>query len=741
MDLLQDRIASFAKAIADDTKSARAICRNIADFRQKLEALKTVQFFVIHLRHPLLTNSRASLPVPMPGAINRTKSALDELLGVKNVDRRLALRFHSSLLDTYFRLIGRSDSFSDSILRAVPPTANRGPHRLVASFSLVDCDPQGVTYRARGKSFLQVSVANDVRRRLLGLDGDFRGWRNCRLLKLFFRVVNEEIYQKGDGDNEAAIEGAKETLEKHCFFTSREAFISSEAAKLVRSTSKKDVDLLFKRLFTGGKPRSHNEELSRAAQVLAMIQSVSIYAQVSSDEFAVYALKPRDPTNPFAHGVTLGGTDLSPDFVRRCRKLVDTLIEDINHKLVRRWKNISFSSRRIQDAVNPFKSRNAFQKEFALGGLNPDAFDCLAYIASRLLGDQHENNPLSFRIVTGTDETLRQSFEPVTQESGILGPHKGAAVPLLERDAIDNALLRIIAIIQGNYSFVQDESLYICFSYARQEWKLRYVARLHRRISQQLHSIERRPISRIDTIKAISRLAPNLLFAFLQSDATGFITWNGKLKAIGNKRSNPEWKTGPKKGRLKELSDLIKSQFNTPTAEQFLPILCEVIERIADTPGKGASFVIGKWNGKRGLKFRCQQMTPVFEMIKEWLISEIDSTVLYQAAIQDGAVVIGTDTNKIYCRRQLIVVDKGRPFDPEQWSPKNGKPPLATLWLRPTYNAYFWRESGKWYKWGTRHRSAAGLAYVGLGNFKVVCISSDTAVHVFDGQKVRVLRE
>ena len=44
--------------------------------------------------------------------------------------------------------------------------------------------------------------------------------------------------------------------------------------------------------------------------------------------------------------------------------------------------------------------------------------------------------------------------------------------------------------------------------------------------------------------------------------------------------------------------------------------------------------------GDGGLQSLCVEMTPVFEMIKGWTIEKIDQDTLYQAAIQDGAIVI-----------------------------------------------------------------------------------------------------
>jgi hypothetical protein len=750
---VQNLIEGFARKVASSKQGEKEdIKQHIQQFYDKLAPLPEVDYITIHIRHPLLTNSRESLAIPTPKAVSRTQTVLKTLLANGHeINTDLAFAFHAKLLDIYFKLIGRSDSFSDSVLRAAGSSKSTSPRQTIAAFAFVGPGEPSISYED-SMSVLRINVDREVRYRLLGWDGYKRGQTveetDCKLLPLFYRVIYGEICG-GLSNEEAIVENARDTLEGQCFFTSREAFISSEAAKLVRdeisrTAAKRAFQNLFKgHVFDGHPHSSHGEQVSRAAQILAMVQSVGIYSPVSSDEFAIYAYKPEDPNNPFAHGITLGGRNLVDKFLINYQRDATSLIQNINEKLRDRYKGDNKDRKKpIQEEVSlKEKDRKALQ----LAGLHVDAYDCLMYAADHLLGKRHENDPLSFRLAVGTNETLRQFFEPVTRETRILSQNEAAYsdLDLVEKrnlQPIWNGLDRILAIIEGNYSFAQHESLYLCFAYTTQGWHLRYLGRFHSRIKRQIDSGGRRPASRIEQIERISLISRGILFAFLETNDTGYVAFNGGLLGTGNKRSNPRWKQGPQKGTLvRRLSALLSPQFkNEDVTKKFLPRLYNVVQQIADTPGKGATFVVGRWRGHKNLESRCQKMTAVFEMIEGWRLLEVDEVILYQAAIQDGAIVIGTDTNKLYCRRQLVAVDdKGMPFDPERWPSKN---PIAKQWSDPA-SQYRWPESGSWYKWGTRHRSAASLGYVGRGKFIVVCVSSDTAVHLFNGKEVHVLRD
>jgi hypothetical protein len=100
--------------------------------------------------------------------------------------------------------------------------------------------------------------------------------------------------------------------------------------------------------------------------------------------------------------------------------------------------------------------------------------------------------------------------------------------------------------------------------------------------------------------------------------------------------------------------------------------------------------------------------------------------------------VIAIDESRLYCRRQLSAFDAisgKRPFDPYKWVPNGNNQELIKLWDDKD-SLYYWQGWGKWFRWGTRHKTAAGLAYLGRGEYSVLCISSDGEIHLFDGYGV-----
>ena len=260
-------------------------------------------------------------------------------------------------------------------------------------------------------------------------------------------------------------------------------------------------------------------------QVLAMIQAVAIYAPVSSGEFTLFASKV-NPNFPFASGIMVGGaTSVVLPLKVYSQGLVD---------LIDRPFRLSAEPRQVQ---NPLEDHVRWlqtvdwpelEPKLVAKGLTKDAFECLAYFANGLLGKDHEGERLSFRIALATDEGLRECFTPLFGETGLAEQRSQEAffripIPSSSTDSsqdkeqedwsgVINKLDSLIALVQGNYSFVQDDSIYICLAYVKHSLEVRYLAQLNPRVRRARASALSQSISgSITSIPSVRRCLPQFL--------------------------------------------------------------------------------------------------------------------------------------------------------------------------------------------------------------------------------------
>jgi hypothetical protein len=759
----------------------------INEFSRVLKS-REAAFLTIHFRNPFIDEGRYTRIILGDEGRERTIYCLREILGSvreTNISPEEANKFHDHLLDIYFGLIGRADSFSDTALRVTGRSSGKGITDQTFTFSFDGTGAPHIKYVSLPDTQeVRIVVTKNLQYRLLGWDGDRiqdAVPKECKLLHPLYKVVWASLSNpqaKGETSTQFGnriLRSCREELETACFFASREALVSGESARLIRDEeSKRNALLVFNRLFASEPLQAeqlfendgeHKQQLIQIEQVLAMIQAVAIYAPVSSNTFSLLAHVVKKEY-PFASGLTVGGiSEAWSDLQLRSSSLVRNMqiAFDVS-------KGDKQTNNLLEGKFGWLQGQwwTELQSTLISKGLSKEAFECLVYFTDGLLGKNHEGERLSFRIAVATDEGLRECFTPLFGETGLAGQKSDEPffridipedVPNEEPEKLKdrwtkviNRLDSLIALVEGNYSFLQDSSIYLCLAYVKHGLEVRYLAQLHPRLKRASADVLFQSISQIDNVISLSKTASPAILALLHKDHTGHLAFGGELIATGTKGKPNQWgKYGEEDWFKAKLEPEIKATPNSwkyweQLRDRELPFynhLCKVVELISAAPGKGATFVLGEWgsgSANKGLRKMCVAMTPVFEMVKDWRIEKIDKDTLYQAAIQDGAIVIAMDPNqqRLYCRRQLSSFDTKRgkgPFDPDQWSPNGSNEKLIKLW--DTANSrYYWEDWGKWFKWGTRHKTAAGLAYIGRGDYSVVCISSDGDVHLFDGFKV-----
>ena len=785
-----DRIGEAKRAVADalswiggeaNSASQMQIAQAFTDALNQ-----GTEFLTMHLRDPRQMQSRCVLVCLGPAGLDRTKAAIKQFTGCNQTEltNEKATEFHGRLLETYFHLIGRADAVSDVVLRAV--TRTKGTERIRRYRLIYSSDSKIPIYtrNVQGRHPFEIRVARSIESTLLGrvvTDQDF-DTAKCHLLELLYTTVWRTLHEKETSDADR-LRHAREYLRHQCFFTTREALVAGEAARILRDDARHDKTLAASAQLFSSKSRNggknylanlaHSTKIAMTEQLLSMIQSVAIYVPIGGLEYTVVARNPSNYGDLFASGVTIGGS-CDEGLFSACKELLDEVVHRFG--IVRPPDP---RPRSLSEDVEWINTLTPKLKQYQEYGLHTIAIQSFAYCAAGLLGRTHEGEKLSFRLALGSEESLREVFSPVYGELGLAEPGETDFYTIaLPSSLSDNAtkrrllneLDRWIALIEANYSFLQDKEHFLCIVSSRQGNELRYVAELNPRVRRS-YAQAGRSIARIEDLDALSAAAPSVMLALLDSDDTGYIACGGATLAIGKKLGG--WSRSKEPNWLHDKLVKVQEWWKRREDEQMIgadeqmigvnahleslrkssdtitDILFQTIQLISDAPGKGATFVLGKCseqfqrNSKDGETQLAGnpfvKMTPVFAVRQGWKLSEMTKAMLYQVAIQDGATVLATEADipRVHCRIHLSSYDteQNQPFDPETWCPVKGDPKtLLEHWKGD--GLYSWKEWGRWFKWGTRHKTAAGLAYVGRGKFTVICISSDGDVHIFDGYRV-----
>jgi len=113
----ENYVEKFVGRVVDGNSEKVELTQSVINYCKKLP--NSIDYYAIHLRHPILKESRESLSVPKKKSICQTRNHLKAILGLKTISEENIKKFHVALMPIYFSLIGRADSLSDATLRAL----------------------------------------------------------------------------------------------------------------------------------------------------------------------------------------------------------------------------------------------------------------------------------------------------------------------------------------------------------------------------------------------------------------------------------------------------------------------------------------------------------------------------------------------------------------------------------------------------------------------------------------------
>jgi hypothetical protein len=815
-------------------------------------------YLIAHYRHIGLPESRATITLLGEGAQSRTWGTFSRPLpGLKRENTEELSKLHNRFAAIYFGSIGRADSFTDALVRALtwskrPRHEAKGNHQYPWPLRDVEVvrlcfsdETKLVTVEEPDDRVYTIVVGNTLAKQLRETGEDFK------LDDKFFEYVAREggtPIAAGTGRSPAnrSAEDHIRTLRERNILQTREALLDFAAHgayhdKALQYTllhihaalfPEADQELAAEvgdatRIFADHvKDASEKGELllmpdstfakwriAALRRVLASLQSASLFAQTGDDDFFVYLRQPvGDQPNALPGALALGGAE---HLNKQKRTYILDVVQSAFSAIDSRMSSEHSTGRNLAvrclhgDVVNPpDESESIRQIEQSLVATHETftepTFWGAMYLALQLVGRKHEGHPLQFRLAVASDERLRQYFNVI---HSVAAPAEDDEqfnhfeVSLVDPTSAQNEIKRIGALLEANYPFLQDPGLFACCAVTalgsekpvsapdgehklRPGLVLRYLGVPNPRYRDLVTMHEGAPWSdrfNRHTMERLSRSMREVLLVLCDAHGRGHTLLDGRL-AFSAVNSRSGWvykeKTTDIESRLLEGLRRVTATahpngshplVNFLTADRFAKFaekLCSIILDLSVDPGAGAALAIGT---EKVLLEHMVSMTPVFDVSPGWALGDFRTTDhLFDLAIQDGATGIAIEEDEakkggrvlgrmhvkpvlnpeesaaylLFGKERTESFLSGKEPPPSDVNLEEVRRPWLELWRsektrdQVASNPYQWADWGKWYKWGTRHRSAAALAYRARGDVLAVCISQDGHIHLFNGYSI-----
>lgn len=686
----------------------------------------TVPHVLFHYRHGSLPESRAVVTL----IDSKPAAALSALAGDNPSNVALGRKINELFVDVYFDIIGRSDSLTDCVLRGM--VRSDTPLRQVKTLRLTfDKEVGSLIETTLAGSHWGIRVDQGLRERLLGSD-------MFPLDREFFTYVRD-----------VATEGLSLRPEEHVrrlqqgslFFEARDAILGSEAIRTCTNDGTFGALLsLWKVLGLGewhGSENSTEEARLRlivGRRVLAIIQGTCLFSRIAGDSFDFFFAQRKEGQSRAVTGAVLPSVLILGGLPDTERDATVAFTAALAATLKERFEKDASRSLALQPPVSPESERTLQSIIEAHETLTRESVSVGLSLGLRLLRRRHEGHPVGFRLAVGSDHDLRQGFSVShSLARGEPGPLRIHFREGGDAEDIKNEIGRFAALVEANYSFLQSSDAYLCLAAGNGGLTIEYVARP--RFTRE-GALGASSGTSLDEMSRLSRLMPDLLLIAVDGDGWGTAAVAGKTCfSIG---PGHEWWIDDRSMQYQQvlesrLSEAMRTLRYSEFAEKhsvFLSVLAATLLRVCRDPKVGATFVLGPWSV---LEKYAIEMTPVFDVVPEWKVeSPILAQHLFNLAIQDGATVVALDQARVFGRRHL----SSRLFDPdgEESQEVTGKKVRASWSERGT--PLYWPNWGSWYRWGTRHRSAAALARELRGQAIVLCVSQDGPLHLFHGERI-----
>ncbi len=697
--------------INDIVKKKNEIVENIDFFNKILKSPPTLCGW--HYRHNSLDDGRQSIITSSP--------IFDTSIGeLKFDDHFSALQYHKNLLQVYFRIFGRINTFNEKIfelfLKRVPNTPalyavmfacdntdNQRIHIQEKKFPIKDSNSvigQIIEISHSLEDSLMKKDGNDLRRKLLCEPG----------------VEIKDIISKND------IRLWLRCLKKENWFSERKEALISTFYKIIHEDKVKTWVPVFKFMRFGVASETAEDSWSQQTALnliesLNFLQGILLYKPFSLKWLGTFIPVPLE-VNDELSAITLG-FNKEPDDLNDFKMILCDAKNALNllssnafvtSTAVKRKQDQTF-----EEKIGEHLYKKVISELYKLGFL-PEMGMLLHYLLSignRLKNAIHEGQKLSFLIYFGKSTTLSHfheiyTFEPQEQELTNISDEAGQKY--------------FASLLKSHYSQLQHVARGI-FVDMDQKASHRIVEPI---MSDLYHQIAVSPYSKLkgtgfenrhDLCCWVTNEVPNL---------GAVVIGEGRVAIYLKEKQVLAW---PNHDELKWWSPILNDSWNSqnvlinlldkcnnPKSGEFrdddIKLLANCCLQISARAKCGAMFLITKSKHMADINTMRVSMNPCkLSWIKESHIQDLDKDYLFDMAVQDGGTLIQINTGYVESQQHFVPIKHGKAYNYQESLDKSNDEDRAT--------------------YGVRHATACDMSTV-LGNkCVVVTISEDGPISVF----------
>lgn len=430
-------------------------------------------------------------------------------------------------------------------------------------------------------------------------------------------------------------------------------------------------------------------------------------------------------------------TSILPCIRSEGRAVIDTLINHVVHPYFRTPDALTPSvDPGFKDILQSLKG--IVQAETHLG----QALLLVLRLALDLCRARHEGEYLSFSFMIGSPHHLVEDLEVEYEFLGWKRDGGNQEILTLRLDEGDlmGSYEESLAIVKGNSSFLQDPSLALFISVPKTPLEITHVVRIK----------TGQPRTRRAFLKYITEGKKKEEILAVSTYGNGWLEIFQGGEILYSYSPLHGWQTEGTFARfcdafkqaIADLGEEFRAKNNLKRApaeeadpyDEFVTIVEDILKRTSEESKAGALIVIAFTPQIDDLKSQSNRLTRVFDSIEGNTVEELGSNLLFQLATADGATLIDFGTRQVWGRWQLPV------------TPQNKMDKITEKWQaededKAKDQAEDEDKAKDWYKilrWGTRHRTALGVSDAVGRNGIVIVVSADGEVNLMrSGSAIR----
>lgn len=702
------------QSITDVVKKKKDIDKNINSFNKILVSPPTLCGW--HYRHNSLNDGRLSIITSSP--------ILDTSIGELKFDDFSALQYHKNLLQLYFRIFGRINTFNEKIFELFLKRDSKLslPALYAVMFACDDIETDNQRIRIQKKE-LPIEDSISVKVQIIKISPSLED----SLMKKDSVDLRHQLLCNPGAEIKSIISNDDIRLWLRClkrenWVSDREKALISTYYEIIHEDNVNTWSPVFNFMNFGvasetAEDRWSPETALKLIETLNFLQGILLYKPFSLKWLGTF-IPVSSEVNHALSAITLGFNkepdDLN-DFKMILRDASNALTLLSSHAFVTSTAGKEQSVLTVEKEIGEPLYRKVISGLRDLGFL-PE-MDTLLHrllsIGNRMKNAIHEGQKLSFLIYFGKSTTLSHfheiyTFEPVEQERTNISVEAGQKY--------------FANLLKSHYSQLQHVARGI-FVDMDHEASYRIVAPI---MSDLYHQISASPYSKLkvtgfenrhDLCCWVTYEVPNLGAVVIGEGRVAIYLKGKQVLAWPNHDELKWWSpilidSWNSEVTLIKLLDKCNNPQSVEFKEQDIELLAKSCLQISASPKCGAIFLITKSDHLETINRMRVSMNPCkLSWIKKIHIQDLDKDDLFDMAVQDGGTLIQIDTGYVESQQHFVPIKGGKAYNYQDSLDTSNDEDRST--------------------YGVRHATACDMSTV-LGNkCVVVTISEDGPISVF----------